>query len=347
MTVQHGGDIYRNEIDLDFSTSINPLGMPECGRAAVSSALSRIGQYPDIRGRQLCKAIAVAEGISEECVFVGNGAVELIYGLCYGIRPKKVLSLAPAFSEYEQAVVASGGSMEFSYLKEEDDFQVKDFYIGNRDLDMIFLCNPNNPTGAVMEREQLLDIAGQCEKNGTWLCVDECFLPFLHEEAYTMKREIERFPHLLVLRAFTKVYGMPGLRLGYVLTANQGIMERLESCLPPWNTSVIAQAAGIAVLEDKGFLERTRNVVWQEREYLLGELNGGLAKRVYTPTANFIFFSGRPDLYRELLEKKVLIRDCSNFRGLEPKYFRIAVRSHRENEQLIRRWQSLDEKGRE
>lgn len=343
---QHGGDIYRNEIDLDFSVSINPLGMPECGRKAVGNALFRIGQYPDIRGRQLCRAIAHAEGVGEECVFVGNGAAELIYGLCYGIKPKRALTLAPTFSEYEQAVTAAGGNMEFVYLREQDGFVVKDFHFTRRDLDMIFLCNPNNPTGAVLGKEQLTDIAAQCEERGIWLCVDECFLPFLAEEDYTMKREIERFPHLVVLRAFTKVYGMPGLRLGYVLTANPEVLEGLEKCLPPWNTSVLAQAAGLAVLEDRNFLETTRDVVRQESEYLLGELGRGLAKRVYTPTANFIFFSSERDLYRDLLGQRVLIRDCRNFRGLHAGYFRIAVRSHRENEELIRRWRSLYGEGR-
>lgn len=348
MEFQHGGDIYRNKIEYDFSTNINPLGMPKGCVEAVIHAASHIGEYPDNRGEVLCRAIAAAENVKEVQVILGNGAAELIYTFCYALRPRRAIALAPTFSEYESAVFAAGGNMEFWNLEAGDGFQLRNFGkidldTALKDIDVIFLCNPNNPTGAVMQKSHLLAIAGKCEITNTYLCVDECFLPFLEKEKeYTMKHDLEAFSHLLVLRAFTKMYAMPGLRLGYALTANQQLLKRMRDCLPPWNTSVAAQAAGVEALKDAEFVKRTRFIIREEKMYLTEELQKGLAKEIYTSEANFIFFRSRPDLQKRLLEKGVLIRDCSNHRNLREGYFRIAVRSHAENEELIRRWRELE-----
>lgn len=350
MEFQHGGDIYRNRTDYDFSSNINPLGMPEGCMAAVQRAISHIGEYPDYCGASLCRAIGEREGVNPRYVIPGNGAAELIYGLCYACRPRKALGMAPAFSEYENAVSAAGGKMQFWNLQECHGFALaegceRDFLTAiNGETDMVFLCNPNNPTGTVMDKATLIKIAERCERTDTYLCVDECFLPFLEEEElYTMKHELEAFPHLLVLRAFTKVYGMPGLRLGYILCADPVLGGRLRKCLPPWNTSVIAQAAGEAALKDEDFVMQTRLLIKAEKEYLIQELQNGLADRIYASRANFIFFHSREDLKERLLEKKILIRDCSNYRNLSRGYFRIAVRSHTENRELIQRWRSIRE----
>lgn len=363
MTLQHGGDIYHNKIEYDFSANINPLGMPKgCGKA-MEKMMPHIDVYPDCRGEKLRQAIATAEGVDVSQVLLGNGAAELIYTICYALRPKKACTLAPTFSEYENAVIASGGSMEFWELKEQDGFRLKEWYaetpdvnqemivskqlkqqgISLTDIDVLFLCNPNNPTGVTIEKEQLLAIARQCEHNNTYFCIDECFLPFLEQEKdCTMKHELNTFPHLLILRAFTKIYGMPGLRLGYMLTANRKLSDKMWHCLPPWNTSAIAQAAGVAALEDLDFLQQTRRMIQEEKEYLLEELRNGLTEQIYDSKANYIFFRSRPDLQKCLLEKKILIRDCSDYRNLKTGYFRIAVRSHTENKELIRRWRELD-----
>lgn len=351
MEFQHGGDIYRNKTEYDFSSNINPLGMPEDCVAAVQRALSHIGEYPDYCAASLCRAIGEREGVNPGYVIPGNGAAELIYGLCYARKPRKALGMAPAFSEYENAVSAAGGRMQFWNLQERHGFVLgrdceEEFLAAvNEEMDILFLCNPNNPTGTVIDKATLIKIAERCERTGTYLCVDECFLPFLEEEeSYTMKHELETFPHLLVLRAFTKVYGMPGLRLGYILCANPVLTERLAECLPPWNTSVIAQVAGEAALKNEDFVLQTRLLIKEEKEYLIRELQNGLADRIYASRANFIFFHSREDLKERLLEQKILIRDCSNYRNLSRGYFRIAVRSHAENQELIQRWRSISQR---
>lgn len=343
----HGGDIYRNKIEYDFSANINPLGMPEGCEKAVERAVAHIGEYPDYQGAALCEVIAKAEGVKREQVIPGNGAAELIYALCHAIGVKKGVSAAPAFTEYENAVIAAGGKMLFWNLHEDTGFQLDgqvDAFLDmiGGDTDLIFLCNPNNPTGVTVSKGPLEMIAEECGKNGVYLCVDECFLPFLEqEERYTMKHELEKYPHVIVLRAFTKIYGMPGLRLGYALSGNPWLTERLWRCLPPWNTSIIAQAAGIEAMGDKAFIKRTQELIKKEKQFLIKELQNGLTEKIYPSLANFIFFRSRADLKERLLEKKILIRDCSNYRNLEAGYFRIAVRGHLENQELIRRWREL------
>ena len=178
-------------------------------------------------------------------------------------------------------------------------------------------------------------LAERCEETKTFLCVDECFLPFLPgEPALSMKGETVRFPHLAVLRAFTKVYGMPGLRLGYLMTGNRELAGRLKEKLPPWNVSLPAQLAGAAALKAEGYLEKTRELIRGEKEKLVSLLLETVADRVYPGSANFLLFHGREGLKEELLDRKILIRDCSNFKGLSRGYYRICIRTQEENERL-------------
>lgn len=362
---RHGGDIYRNPVEYDFSVNINPLGMPLGSLEAAQRAMLLCGRYPDWQGEALCRAIAEKEGVRADQVILGNGAAELIYALCFflyhrefrqgtakagenaakkgflGAELPKGLLTAPSFGEYETALLAAGGQAVFWNLREEREFRLEvDFPDAvTEETGILFLCNPNNPTGSLTQRKLLLEIAQKCEKTQTWFCLDECFLPFLEQEnELSLKRELERFPHLIVLHAFTKIYGMPGLRLGYALTANEALRRGIRECMQPWNTSIPAQAAGLEALKDEAYLERTRQLIAEERRYLLGELENGLAQKVYPSSADFIFFRSRRDLKELLMKEKVLIRSCSDYRNLTEGYFRIGIRTHEENQELVRRW---------
>lgn len=335
----HGGDCYRNQIEYDFSINVNPLGMPEESKRAACEGIRLSDRYPDYRGEALCRALAEAEGVPEEAVVLGNGAAELIYGLCHGLKPKKSLIPVPSFQEYETAVFSVMGEVVYVEMKEEDDFRLPEEFLSliTADTDILFLCNPNNPTGRLTEKALLMKIAGRCEETNTWFCLDECFLPFLEkEEEVTMKHELSDFPHMIILRAFTKVYGMPGLRLGYGLTAGRELCRRLQGALPVWNTSIPAQMAGEAALRDREYLERSRKLIQKEKEFLVEELSKGIADKIYASEADFIFFKSRKDLKQRLLERKILIRSCDNFKGLSEGFFRIGVRTHEENLALIR-----------
>lgn len=342
---QHGGDIYRNRVAFDFSVNINPLGMPEASVKAAQQAVLQSFSYPDDRGEELCAALAAKEAVEPDQILLGNGAAELIYTLCYALRPRTGLTPAPSFQEYTAAVSASGGSMVFWDLKEEDGFSVKENILSAilKETDILFLCSPNNPTGALVPRPLLDKIAQRCEDTGTVLCLDECFLPFLEtEDAFTMKGMLKQFPHMIVLRAFTKIYGMPGLRLGYALSANAKLLGRMRRCMQPWNTSLPAQRAGLAALTDVEYLKRTRMLIREEKRYLKEELSKGLAGKIYASEANYLFFQARKDLKSLLLRREIMIRSCSNYRNLTEGFFRIGIRTHAENEELIRRWKECN-----
>ncbi len=344
MQYLHGGDVYRYPVEYDFSVNINPLGMPKSCIDAANQGIYLAGlQYPDWKGEALCKKLSEKTGVESGQIILGNGAAELLYTVCQFLRPRFGKIAVPCFQEYEQALKSVGAKTVFWKLREQDGFVLgKDFKktIDGRE-DVIFLCNPGNPTGRLIDMEVLQGIAEQCEKTETYLCLDECFLSFLKPEEQkerSMLSKLSRYPHVIVLRAFTKIYGMPGLRLGYACSADKKLLAGMRDVLQPWNTSIPAQMAGLAALSEDSYLEHTYRLLEKERIYLQQELEKGLAKKVFPSSANFLFFQAEHDLWEKLLEKGILIRSCENFTGLSKGYFRIAVRTHKENEELIRRW---------
>lgn len=351
MEYTHGGDIYQYPVKLDFSVNINPLGMPSGSiKAAKEGVLLSAVHYPDTHSRTLCGALAKCYGISGEQIVTGNGAAELLFALCQFLRPKKGLVLAPSFLGYEEALKGVGAETVVWKLQETMDFAVTENIIDaiNGTEEIIFLCNPNNPTGILVEEELLFRIARRCEETNTWLCIDECFLPFLgqsEEQKRTMLKNLERYPHSIVLRAFTKIYGMPGLRLGYVCSARGELLQGIRRVLQPWNVSIPAQMAGIAALRDNEYLEKTFRMILEERKFLISELTDGLVSKIYPSAANFLFFYAQKGLKEQLLEEGILIRGCGDFRNLSEEYYRIAVKTHQENEELIRKWRNKKRNG--
>lgn len=342
----HGGNIYDfDTITYDFSANVNPLGMPEAAKEKIKQCADSLSSYPDIKGRNLKRQIALHDGVAVPHIVLGNGVGELIYGICNALRPERCLVLAPTFSEYEAAMSVYGCKLSRMNLKEENHFgltrqEITDLFSWIRKTSgkrMIFFCNPNNPTGVVIEKQLMIRIADVCEQAGVYLCVDECFLPFMKEEdSYSLKTEVHAYKHLIVLRGFTKFYGMAGLRLGYLLSSSKELLSRIDYVLPPWNTSTIAQLAGIEALQDEAYESETRELIEQERQYLMENLKNGLVSKVYPSCTNYILFKAEPSLYNRLLEDGILIRDCRDYVNLGEGYFRIAVRSHEENVALIK-----------
>ena len=340
---KHGGDIYSREIEMDYSANISPLGLPRRSVEAIRASLERLVHYPDVECRSLRAMLSEKTGIPADFILCGNGAAELIFALANGCRPKKALVAAPGFAEYEQALSGCGCEVSFYELKEENGFAYQEDYLQKitEELDMVFLCNPNNPTGGTVDRPFLLAVAERCQACGCILVVDECFNQFLDQaECFTMKPYLEQYPDLVILDAFTKIYAMPGLRLGYCMTANESIRKNLRSVMQPWSVSTLAQVAGEAALEEEFYVDEVRTVIREERGFLEHEMRK-MGLTVFPARANFIFFKGPEDLVERLLEKAILIRDCSNYRGLKKGYFRIAVRGHRENEALMQAFEAV------
>jgi threonine-phosphate decarboxylase len=291
--------------------------------------------YPDPNPRALTKAIAEKEQVQAEQVLCGNGAADLIYRVCLSQKPKHVLMIAPTFSEYERAARLCGSEIRYHRLHEQEQFALTERILDDirPEVDLLFLCNPNNPTGKRIDRNLLIQIAQQCVKTDTMLLMDECFLSFSEEKS--LSPLIEEIPNLLILKAFTKMYAMAGLRLGYLLSANQAILQACKDYAPCWNVSAVAQTAGFAALQCENWEEETRQLVVTERAYLANALET-LGFQVYDSDANFLLFHSHVPLYDSLIEKRILIRPCENYVGLDERFYRIAVKLRPENERLIR-----------
>ena len=341
----HGGDLEgaaeKTGLDvselLDFSANINPLGMPPGVRGAVMESLDQALSYPDPFCRKLRRALAEHTGQREEQILCGNGGADLIYRLVYALRPKKALVTAPAFAEYEEALVQTETEIRFHELGET--FVVTEAFLEKLEpgLELVFLCNPNNPTGLLTERSLIEKLLGKAKKLDIRVCLDECFLEFVPGgEAYSAADLLDEFPNLVILKSFTKLYAMPGLRLGYVLSSDTELLERMQKAGQPWAVSEPAQAAGIAALKVCGFREQTVSFVEKERLFLKKGLEE-LGFSVLNGQANYLCFRAPADetLEERLLKEGILLRSCANYRGLGKDYYRAAVRSREENERLL------------
>lgn len=332
----HGGDIYAGEVELDFSANTNPFGTPQGILNAVQAALPEMYRYPDPYCRKLTQAISDFEGVPKEYILCGNGAADLIYAYCEAVRPGLAVELAPTFSEYALGLERIGSRVERYYLRQENEFELdEDFlsYLRSMKPDAVFLCNPNNPTGKTIASQLLERILAFCEEKSIRLFVDECFLD-LSDSGESLKGFLTQNPNLFILKAFTKSYGMAGIRLGYCLCSDSALLERMSKAVQPWNVSSLAQAAGVAALQEQDFLQRTKELIAVERQWLKHELKS-LDFWVCPSSSNYLLFHGSVNLHLKLKEKKIAIRNCDNYYGLGPGWYRIAVRLHEENIRLI------------
>ena len=337
MEYVHGGDIYSEEGLMDFSVNINPFGPGERVIEAVRSAAAEIGAYPDSRCRKLRSALAMELQVPQECLIFGNGAADILFSLVLAKKPKRALVTAPAFAEYEQALRSVGCKIMYHELKEKENFCLTEEILPclDKSLDMVFLCSPDNPSGAVISKPFLKRILQKCEKENILMVLDECFWEFAFADAgETMQEEALASRSCFLLRAFTKMHAMPGLRLGYGICADEDLLENMQEVRQPWSVSNVAQAAGIAAIGDKERAAETRLYVQEERERIRGILTK-LGIHCYPSSANYILMKSEKDLYKFLKKRGYLIRNCNNYRGLGEGYYRIAVRKREDNEKLL------------
>lgn len=333
----HGGDIYHNDVELDFSVNVNPLGMPERVRRALFEAVEECGHYPDPDAGELKAAVSGAQGVEGRYILCGNGASELLTAAVRAIGPERIVIPVPSFYGYEHAARACGGKIFFYPLLKSRQYQYDEGLLealtGKSRL--VFLANPNNPVGNLADRDFLDKLLRHCRQRGIYVLVDECFLELCRgEKENSMLNRLEEFPNLMVLRAFTKTYAIPGVRLGYLCCADGKLLGKIRAQLPEWNLSVFAQRAGVAALSERDYLRRSVDYVERERRFL-AERARRCGLSVWEGAANFLMMESSLPLYQELLARRILIRDCGNFRGLSRGYYRIAVGRREDNEKLI------------
>jgi len=328
---------------VDFSANINPLGLPKGVKNIITNNIHSIIHYPDSECTDLKDTLKKYLKIGSENLLIGNGSAELIFLLVRALKPKKVLIPIPTFSEYETAVNLADGKCVFIKAKETNNFEIKIEQIIKclPGMDLVFLCNPNNPTGSVISRENFLLLLKNCKKYNVTLVIDEAFIDFLKNvEALTMVKIAAESSNIIVLRSLTKFFAIPGLRIGYLI-GNKKIVENISKFQPAWSVNFIAQLVGKEVIKDTSYIKQTREYILKEKEIFFKKLKMMSGLKPYPPSANFILCKLTGNKFNSktlsgfLSRKGILIRDCSNFRGLNNKFFRVAVRKRNENLLLI------------
>jgi threonine-phosphate decarboxylase len=350
----HGGNVFEvaramgktPEEIIDFSASINPLGPAPLVRDAVCGSLKRCVHYPDNDATELREALAAYHSLTPGEVLVSNGSTELIHLLPALAGGGKGLIVGPAFSEYGRALCQAG--MEVDYLVLSPDspgpFPVAELRKRLREgVDILFICNPGNPTGALIDREQMGGILDACAEYGTFLALDEAFIDY--NEPESGKHLVAGSGCGVVLRSMTKFFAIPGFRVGYAL-GSVAVIDRLRRLRQPWSVNTPAQAAGTASLADPAYVIRTLAHNETERKFLSDGLRNPGNLKVYPSAANYLLcriLSG-PDAHRLrdlLLQKGLLIRTCSDFSGLGDSFFRVAVRTRSDSMRLLEALQAL------
>jgi len=336
----HGGNIYQAQRQykrkfLDFSANINPLGLTSQAKEAIYKSFGSILHYPDPEAKNITRKIAQYWGIKEENVLVGNGSIELIYLIVSAFKPKTTLIPIPTFSEYERAARCIKSKIYFLRLEEKLGFKLQGAKINQADI--LFLCNPNNPTGNLILTDYRIIEKLPCEL----VIVDEAFMDFLPDEKkHTLIWKAQKNKRIIVLRTFTKFFALAGLRIGY-LVAHQSIVNKLRQYKIPWSVNSLAQIAGEIVLKDSYYFKATHLIIEKERNFLSAQLKKIKGLKAYPSVTNFLLFKIEKDKIRandlteRLLKEGILVRDCSNFRNLEDKFIRVAVRNREENQRLI------------
>ncbi|QXM05647.1 threonine-phosphate decarboxylase CobD [Crassaminicella indica] len=347
--VKHGGNIYeiaeklgiKMEEIIDFSANINPLGVPKRFKEALIKNIDSIENYPDPEYHQLIQAIAEKYHIPREYITVGNGATEVIFSMISSLKPKKSMLIAPTFGEYERALVRAGSNIQYYNLKEENDFAVEQdiLKVIDESFDLVILCNPNNPTSQLIEKNIMVKILKHCRKNNVYLMLDEAFIDFVDEpKKETMLLYIKEYKNLFIIKALTKFYAIPGLRIGYGITSNCRLLKSMNDHKEPWTINSYAAMAGM-VLKDQIYINKSREWIISERKAFFNELKKINKIKVYKPNGNYILFKlleHKTDLKEALLKNKILIRSCSNYKNLDHSFYRIAIKDKKSNEIFIK-----------
>lgn len=351
MKYTHGGDVVSASklygldpgVFLDFSANVNPIGPSRAALEAVVANLDAVSRYPDPNCTELRDALGNYLGVNPANLVLGNGASELIHLVANMLRPKRALIAAPAFSEYAHALENAGCEIRWFPLAPENGF-LPDMASIRRSLsgvDVLFICNPNNPSGSVLQKEPFFGVMDAAEREGIRVVVDEAFVDFLDDQdAVTLRHEAARRDNVFILGSLTKFFALPGLRVGYGVGSARFIEEMWQS-KDPWSVNALAQKAAVASLTDAGYAAKTRSLIRDERAFLYESLARLPGLTVYPPAANYILFDLRgtgvlaSQIQHNLGRKGILVRNCSDYPFLDGYWVRVAVRAREENRILL------------
>ena len=328
-----------NEKIIDFSSNVNPLGCHPGVKKYLKNQLNKIHVYPDSESTRLRSNLKWFTGINSSQILIGNGATEIIYNFCstFVNKKSKVLIPCPTFSEYDKAVNFFGGkTIPFRTLNLNTDFQKFLKKIPAKGI--IFICNPNNPTGEILSKKNMVEIIKIAEKKSTLVFVDETFIELVPDSNPSLVKTLKSYENLFILRSFTKSFGLAGLRIGYGL-GSKNIIEILQRIKIPWNVNYIAQTAANAALCYSDFLEKSRKNIKKENLFLMNSLSKIEWLSCFSSSTNFILIKTKinsKSLQKKLIKTNIPVRDCSTFCGLDENYIRIAVKNRIQNKLLVK-----------
>jgi len=356
----HGGNLRETaenynisaERIIDFSSNINPLGFPPEIKNMIikdiDNIIDEVCHYPDPECKLFKDVLSANLGVKTSSLLIGNGSNELIYLLVRVLAPRRVLILVPSFSEYERAAVSAGAKCRFLNFRinhgSSSEFNLNvDEVLQNIDgVDLVFICNPNNPTGLLLYKDEIEYLIKKCEERNVFVIIDEAFIDFVEgSEDVTMIGAAIKNKNVAVLRSMTKFFAIAGLRLGY-LAGNSELVKKISESQPTWSVNCLAQLVGKELIKNSDFIRKSREYILKQRAIFFKSLEKVDWLKPYETEANFILCEIKDsritagELNRYCLEKRgILIRDCSNFRGLDDYFFRVAVKKHSENKKLI------------
>lgn len=349
----HGSDLekieeiyhIKKEDITSFSANVNPLGISPLLRETLAKHVDAITNYPDRDYTQLRKSICAYTGANFENIIVGNGSTELISLFIQTTHPKKALILGPTYSEYEREISLEGGHTLYYPLKEENNFQmdVEDFCRQlNDSLDLLVLCNPNNPTSTAVARKDMRKILDCALQHGISVMVDETYEEFTPEGSKISSIPLtNNYNNLIVLRGISKFFAAPGLRLGYAVTGNPDLLKYINTKKNPWTINSLAEIAGCIMFSDKDYIDKTKALITGERQRMYETLSSWKTVKVYPSCTNFLLIRIlREDVTSDMvfdhcIRKGLMIRDCATFPFLDSSYIRFCVMSPEKNDELL------------
>lgn len=342
MDYKHGGNIYaleNKEKIIDFSSNINPLGPPEELKESILEACHIIEQYPDPNYTDMREKLEKMYGLPMDNFVVGNGGIQVIHNVIEFLDFNKALIVVPTFVEYEKALIRFGKAFEYYFLEETNDFTLNPMALLASDLsdiDLVILCTPNNPTGAYIDKEELTNLVSNLHQLNINVLIDEAFIDFLDEDM-SMMNQVPRYDNLIITRSLTKFFAVPGLRLGFLVTSNKRLVNNINQLRESWSVNIFANQLFLRLFNNDKYIEETKNFIVEEGNRLYNHLEEMKGLKVYKPSVNYILFKSNRNISwkKELLKYNILIRHCENYVGLDEKFFRVAVKSKKQNNLLI------------
>jgi threonine-phosphate decarboxylase len=336
--------IPREEIT-SFAANVNPIGISPKLRTTLAQHIDDITGYPEREYTSLRKCIASYVDTDFKNIIVGNGSTELISLFIQILKPHKALILGPTYSEYERDVTLAGGTSRYYRLDENSGFSIHvDSLEGQlkENVDLLIVCNPNNPTSTAISRSEMRRILDICKENGIYVLVDETYVEFAEDlTEITAIPLAQYYNNIIILRGISKFFAAPGLRLGYAICGNRDLLKEAVSRQDPWTINTLASIAGEIMFTDTEYIARTRQLISSEKARICQRLDSISGLTYYPPKANFILLKilrddvTAMDIFEAAIHKKLMIRDCSDFPFLNDRYFRFCIMMPDKNDELL------------